>query len=151
MNGTNFVRANRQLSEDIQTIKTTDEDQRSSSPIYIWEGRGRMVKSVKPAMVAVFTVRCNDVFDTIILEAERTVNSRPLIHIRTLGNSRSRSAHPELMFPVRFKRHKSAYAVDQSVRRKKNRGRFLAQMGIEVFAEANKEDEAAPEREAVGA
>ncbi|XP_065082217.1 uncharacterized protein LOC135704669 [Ochlerotatus camptorhynchus] len=96
-NGTNFVGANRQLSEEKQKIQDIVEDCAATfanaktqwhfnvpaaphmgGP---WE---RMVKSVKVAMKAVWDSPrhpSDEVLETIMLEAEAIVNSRPLTYV----------------------------------------------------------------------
>ncbi|XP_062713842.1 uncharacterized protein LOC134290677 [Aedes albopictus] len=96
-NGTNFVGASRQLTEEIQRIKAINEDcaatftnARTQWHFNVpaaphmggpWE---RMVKSVKVAMVAISDSPhhlSDEVFETIMLEAEGIVNSRPLTYV----------------------------------------------------------------------
>ncbi|XP_062716249.1 uncharacterized protein LOC134291888 [Aedes albopictus] len=96
-NGTNFVGAHRQLTEELQRIKEINESCASTftnahtqwhfnvpaaphmgGP---WE---RMVRSVKVAMQAVSnSLRhpSDEVMETIMLEAEGIVNSRPLTYV----------------------------------------------------------------------
>ncbi|XP_062715735.1 uncharacterized protein LOC134291679 [Aedes albopictus] len=97
VNGINFVGASRQLTEDIQRTKAINDDCAAtftnartqwhfnvpSAPHMggPWE---RMMKSVKVAMAAISdsTHHPNDeVFETIMLEAEGIVNSRPLTYV----------------------------------------------------------------------
>ncbi|XP_062713285.1 uncharacterized protein LOC134290231 [Aedes albopictus] len=96
-NGTNFVGASRQLTEEIQRIKAINEDcaatftnARTQWHFNVpaaphmggpWE---RMVKSVKVAMAAVSDSPhhpSDEVLETIMLEAEGIVNSRPLTYV----------------------------------------------------------------------
>ncbi|XP_065094108.1 uncharacterized protein LOC135714654 [Ochlerotatus camptorhynchus] len=96
-NGTNFVGANRQLSEEKQKIQDIVEDcaatfTNANTQWHFnvpaaphmggpWE---RMVKSVKVAMKAVSDSPrhpSDEVLETIMLEAEAIVNSRPLTYV----------------------------------------------------------------------
>ncbi|XP_062542502.1 uncharacterized protein LOC134210470 [Armigeres subalbatus] len=96
-NGTNFVGANRQLSEEKQNIRKINETCASTFTNALtqwhfnvpaaphmggpWE---RMVRSVKVAMQAISNSPrhpSDEVMETIMLEAEGIVNSRPLTYI----------------------------------------------------------------------
>lgn len=96
-NGTNFVGANRQLSEEKRKIERINEDCSSTFtnantqwhfnvPVAPhmggpWE---RMVRSVKVAMQAISDSArypSDEVMETIMLEAEAIVNSRPLTYV----------------------------------------------------------------------
>ncbi|XP_065095606.1 uncharacterized protein LOC135717443 [Ochlerotatus camptorhynchus] len=96
-NGTNFVGANRQLSEEKQKIQDIIEDcaatfTNANTQWHFnvpaaphmggpWE---RMVKSVKVAMKAISDSQrhpSDEVLETIMLEAEAIVNSRPLTYV----------------------------------------------------------------------
>ncbi|XP_062534396.1 uncharacterized protein LOC134203562 [Armigeres subalbatus] len=103
-NGTNFVGANRQLSEEKQNIRKINETCASTFTNALtqwhfnvpaaphmggpWE---RMVRSVKVAMQAISNSPrhpSDEVMETIMLEAKGIVNSRPLTYIPLEGENK---------------------------------------------------------------
>ncbi|XP_062704151.1 uncharacterized protein LOC134286543 [Aedes albopictus] len=96
-NGTNFVGTSRQLSKDIQRIKIINEDCAATftnartqwhfnvpAAPHIGGPWERMVKSVKVSMTAVSDSShhaSDEMFETIMVEAEGIVNSRPLTYV----------------------------------------------------------------------
>ncbi|XP_062710628.1 uncharacterized protein LOC134288773 [Aedes albopictus] len=130
-NGTNFVGASRQLSEEMQRINDINSDCASTftnartqwhfnAPAAPhmggpWE---RMVKSVKVAMTAISNSPhhpSDEVLETVMLEAEGIVNSRPLTYVPLEATDR------EALTPNHFLLYGSSgikqptVAADQSV------------------------------------
>ncbi|XP_062716949.1 uncharacterized protein LOC115265221 [Aedes albopictus] len=130
-NGTNFVGASRQLSEEMQKINEINEDCASTftnartqwhfnvpaaphmgGP---WE---RMVKSVKVAMSAISNSPhhpSDEVMETVMLEAEGIVNSRPLTYVPLEAIDREALTPNHFLLYSSSGNKQSVVTADQSV------------------------------------